>query len=307
MIDQSLKNVEEWDWDVWRLKEVTNNRPLQTLGWHLLHHWGLIDCFKLDRAVVRNWLVFVEQQYHDSEYHSSTHAADVLQSVHYMLAKCGASEYLSSLSLFALLISAMMHDAGHDGFNNLFHQNAMTDRAVAFNDQSIQENFHCVTILSSMLKDSSINLFATLEPGQAREVRRMIIMMIMGTDMKNHFKFVQEFKSLVASLGGSKEAWLRDGAAHDQLCVNILHAADLSNPCRGFDQARRWAGCVLAEFFVQGDRERLLGLPVSPMCSRDTTLMPASQIGFINFIILPYFKARCNWSCCLLLLSCGPE
>jgi len=32
----------------------------------------------------------------------------------------------------------MVHDVGHDGFNNVFHKNALTDRAVAFNDQSIQ-------------------------------------------------------------------------------------------------------------------------------------------------------------------------
>ena len=40
--------------------------------------------------------------------------------------------------VYQLLLAAMVHDVGHDGFNNVFHKNALSDRAVSFNDQSIQ-------------------------------------------------------------------------------------------------------------------------------------------------------------------------
>ena len=49
-----------------------------------------------------------------------------------------AAELLTPLSIFALLVAAAMHDAGHDGLNNLYHQHALTGRALAFNDQSVQ-------------------------------------------------------------------------------------------------------------------------------------------------------------------------
>ena len=108
--------------------------------------------------------------------------------------------------------------------------------------------------------------------------------------MKHHFQFVQDLKGQLGSAnrGGG---WPSSAAGLDQLCTHLLHAADLSNPCRPFGLARRWAERVLEEFFAQGDRERAEGLPVSPLCARDGTLMAASQIGFIGFVVLPYFKA----------------
>jgi hypothetical protein len=152
-INSALVGVDEWDWDIWRLEEASKGRPLQTLGWHLLHKWGVVGSLKLDEEVVRNWLGFVENLYQDNEYHNSLHAADVLQAAHFLLARGGAAQFLPPLAVFALLVSAMIHDAGHDGLNNLYHQNALTDRALAFNDHSIQENFHCMTVFTSMARD----------------------------------------------------------------------------------------------------------------------------------------------------------
>lgn len=44
---------------------------------------------------------------------------------------------------------------------------------------------------------------------------------------------------------------------------------------------------LLEEFFQQGDKERELGLPFSPLCDRNNTLVAESQIGFIEFIVEP--------------------
>jgi hypothetical protein len=46
----------------------------------------------------------------------------------------------------------------------------------------------------------------------------------------------------------------------------------------------------LQEFFEQGAKEKELGLPISPQCNPETTSMPASQIGFIKFIVLPSYQ-----------------
>jgi hypothetical protein len=39
-------------------------------------------------------------------------------------------------------MAATCHDFGHDGFNNGYHVNAITDRAIRYSDQSVQENYH---------------------------------------------------------------------------------------------------------------------------------------------------------------------
>ena len=67
---------------------------------------------------------------------------------------------------------------------------------------------------------------------------------------------------------------------------------DRSNPAKPRDTAVAWAELIVQEFFAQGDREKSLGLPISPMCNRETTNLSATQIGFIKFIVLPTYEVR---------------
>ena len=276
-ISAVMQTMNSWEWDAWKLHEVSNGRPLQVLGWHLLHEWDLVKTLKLDRTVLRNFLSFVETQYNDVPYYNSTHAADVLHVTHFILSQCGAAAIFSPLTTFAILVSAMIHDAGHDGLNNLFHQNAQTDRALAFNDQSVQENYHCTTILSNIAKNSHINILEPLTLEQAKEARRLLVLMTLGTDMKHHFKHVQELTATIEVHGTELAGWESSPAACDQLCVAVVHAADIANTCRDFAMARGWADRLMREFAAQGERERALGLPVSPLCGKGTVLTSTSQ------------------------------
>merc|ERR1719443_1223180 len=72
----------------------------------------------------------------------------------------------------------------------------------------------------------------------------------------------------------------------------FLHSADVSNPCRTWDVSQAWAWCVLEEFFAQGDQEKMLGVPVQFLNDREKLNRPNSQIGFLEFMIVPYFAAQ---------------
>lgn len=54
----------------------------------------------------------------------------------------------------------------------------------------------------------------------------------------------------------------------------------------------KWTNVLLTEFWNQGDEERVLGQPVSPLCDRQAGMLevPKGQIGFINFVIEPLYK-----------------
>ena len=121
---------------------------------------------------MRKWLAFVEDNYVASNpYHSSVHAADVTQAVHWMLKVGGGSEFLSKFECLSLLLSAMAHDMGHDGFNNAFHKATVSQRAIEHNDQSIQENYHVSFLFGAMAKDPSINIFKRFDPHKFLEMR----------------------------------------------------------------------------------------------------------------------------------------
>ena len=59
----------------------------------------------------------------------------------------------------------------------------------------------------------------------------------------------------------------------------FVHAADISNSAKQFEIARNWAYLVVDEFFTQGEREKDLGLPVSPFMDKDLTNIATLQVS----------------------------
>jgi len=68
-----------------------------------------------------------------------------------------------------------------------------------------------------------------------------------------------------------------------------LKCADISNPCRPWDISSKWSYKVCEEFFRQGDYERRLNLPVTPLCDRHTTSIPKIQAGFFKHVVTPLY------------------
>merc|ERR1712048_866939 len=70
-------------------------------------------------------------------------------------------------------------------------------------------------------------------------------------------------------------------------CELFLHMADISNPLKSFALSRLWASQVVDEFFLQGDEEKSLGIPVGMLNDRDKVNKLSSEHGFINFLVAP--------------------
>jgi hypothetical protein len=79
-----------------------------------------------------------------------------------------------------------------------------------------------------------------------------------------------------------------------QLLFNVLlHSADLANPVRKpFELSARLAAMLGDEFTRQADRERELGLPVSPLMEHtDAASVAKRELGFIDFVVWPLWEA----------------
>ncbi|UYV62211.1 PDE1C [Cordylochernes scorpioides] len=74
----------------------------------------------------------------------------------------------------------------------------------------------------------------------------------------------------------------------------ILHCSDISHPSKDWSVHHRWTELLMEEFFRQGDKEHELGLPYSPLCDRNATLIPESQIGEFVGNIFIYRAANQN-------------
>lgn len=62
----------------------------------------------------------------------------------------------------------------------------------------------------------------------------------------------------------------------------MVHCSDLSNPTKPLFLYRQWTNRIMEEHFRQGDRERELGLEISPICDRNTASIEKSQVSLIN-------------------------
>merc|ERR1711871_671874 len=113
-----------------------------------------------------------------------------------------------------------------------------------------------------------------------------------ATDMTFHFEIVNQFKSKL------QEGNFAPSTPEDtQLMLNLMmHAADLSNPVRAFENAKQWAVAVNEEWWLQGDMEHRMGLPIGGMNKRpdaDNTdqHVANTQLGFGDFVVGPMFEA----------------
>ncbi|KAI8838979.1 hypothetical protein BC829DRAFT_454155 [Chytridium lagenaria] len=71
----------------------------------------------------------------------------------------------------------------------------------------------------------------------------------------------------------------------------LMKCSDVSNPTKEWSIYFKWCQLVLEEFMRQGDMEKRLNIPVSPYMDRDSLNVPSSQVGFIDYVILPLFEA----------------
>lgn len=284
-------NFNEWAFDTFALSKLTGGRSLQFVGWEALRRGNFFTEFNISPAKAQRFLQRLETSYlteKDTPYHNSLHAADVTQSVHSLLMHHGLSAYFEHLSLLALILSAMVHDVGHDGRNNAFHVNSQDDLALTYNDRSVQENFHVSTAFK-LLKDPEINLLHGLEKEQFVHLRKDMIDAVLGTDMAHHFCQVDNLKTFVERLDRDPADWQQESGSLSALQSMVLHAADIANPGKPLELSDRWVELLKEEFFAQGDLEKSLGLQVSMLCDRESVRFASSQVGFIQFIVRPTF------------------
>lgn len=278
---EEQKALRSYEWDVWKKSE---QELLMSLHIIFTDH-SLPEAFNLDPVKLHNFFLEVSQLYFANPYHNFRHAVDVTQSIYSYLTIGGAAKQLTRLEIFALLISAMGHDLGHKGFNNPFLVATSDPIALRYNDISVLENYHCA-LLFSLLNKPECSICEGLSKSEFVLLRKMVISNILATDMSKHVEVMNKLQAIQ----GNFEA---DNQGHRQLLLNLLmKAADVANPTRPFEAARYWAEMLREEIFIQGDKERELGLQVSMFMDREDKNAPLAkmQTGFADMVLLPMYK-----------------
>jgi cAMP-specific phosphodiesterase 4 len=127
-----------------------------------------------------------------------------------------------------------------------------------------------------------------------------VIDSVLCTDITYHAKNLSHLKSLLKFNDVVMGSNLNNLFSSDNISKNfenqrfvlgmILHAADISNACKSTHLQKMWVDLLMVELFNQGDIEKENNLPISILCDREKVNINKSQIGFINFIVLPTFE-----------------
>ena len=304
-INYPPSRIIEKTFNIFELKEIIGqDNVLPIMGKVILDSFGLYSDEIISTEKLDPFLVSISNQYYKTTlYHNSMHGADVTQSLCLYFLNSNAEEICQSLvlDLLGILIAALGHDLGHPGLTNLFHINSSSELAITYNDVSCLENFHTSKLFRT-IRNPETDIFEKLSVQDYKTIRKRMIGNILSTDMANHGKIMTVIKSRIAInkaenktkfelLSGNEKTKFEE---QQSLFDFLIHSADLAHNTKLFNISLKWVELLSEEFWLQGDKEKSMNLPVSFLCDRDNYNIPNSQVGFIKGFIIPTFDCLIN-------------
>uniref|UniRef100_A0A672T2P1 Phosphodiesterase n=1 Tax=Sinocyclocheilus grahami TaxID=75366 RepID=A0A672T2P1_SINGR len=292
LLSKDLEDINKWGLNIFKVSEHSHHRPLTCIMYAIFQERDLIKTFKIPVDTFVMYMMTLEDHYHaDVAYHNSLHAADVAQSTHILLSTPALDAVFTDLEILAAIFAAAIHDVDHPGVSNQFLINTNSELALMYNDESVLENHH-LAVGFKLLQGENCDIFQNLSKKQRQTLRKMVIDMVLATDMSKHMSLLADLKTMVETkkVTSSGVLLLDNYTDRIQVLRNMVHCADLSNPTKPLDLYRQWTDRIMEEFFHQGDRERERGMEISPMCDKHTASVEKSQVGFIDYIVHPLWE-----------------
>jgi len=187
--------------------------------------------------------------------------------------------------VLAMVFAALIHDYRHPATSNNFEAATLSERAMIYNDISVLENYH-LSESFKVTRDPAFAIFECMEMTTYQQMRGMVVELVLATDLKQHF----------AILASAREAFGREEGTRDQtfssrmLLTLAFKASDVAHAAKSTSLHKAWSDRIMSEFFLQGDRERQLGLKISPFMDSTKKQLGKCQTGFIDFLCAPLYQ-----------------
>lgn len=296
--------VSDWEFDGFHYDKICEGKILPHLCLHLFRVHNIIDELDIDENKLWLFLLEVNKGYNPAcEYHNAIHAASVLHLINMIMIKGKVIERISNnrnetlMILLSMFIGASIHDLEHRGVSNNFLIDTFDSLAVLYNDMSPHEHHHSASTFKLLMTDE-FNFIHKFSKDMLRTFRKNVVEMVLNTDMHHHFPLLTKFK-----MRSSTSPLWKDNFSDVLLVMQIsLKIADLSHLTYSFNLHHKWTMCITEENFKQGDKEKILGLPISPLCDRNDSDIAPYQLDFFKYIVNDIFDhfAREFKECSLL-------
>lgn len=116
-----------------------------------------------------------------------------------------------------------------------------------------------------------------------RESRKIIIEIVLNTDMSKHFSLMTTLKT---KLGNN---FPTDAIEDRVLILSVaLRVCDQFKVVRdGRSVFYKWMDCMFEEYYKQGDMEKVLDLPISKFMDRENTNKEKAYLNYIQVVCRP--------------------
>ncbi|XP_063075808.1 high affinity 3',5'-cyclic-AMP phosphodiesterase 7A-like [Engraulis encrasicolus] len=279
-----LRLVTCWDFDIFIFDRMTNGDAVVFMIEHMFNTYGLIRHFGLDPLRLRQFAVTLQDMYYTRHsYHTSVHAADVIQAMSCLLQDPKLKPYLTPVDVMAALLAAATHDLSHPGVNQNYIVKNNHFLSALYQDGSPLENYH-YNLAMGLFKTSGL-----LEPLSQQDRTRfgeVVQALILATDISRQSKYLALFSTHIQN--GDLD--VADEQHRLFMLQIVMKCSDICNPCRTRLVSLYWSHLVMREFFRQGDMERGQHQEISPLWDRHSTNMANTQSAFISFVVEPLFS-----------------
>ncbi|KAF4322974.1 hypothetical protein BBO99_00001062 [Phytophthora kernoviae] len=211
-----------WDFNVFTADLVTLPKLLEEM---------YLD-FKVDEVLhttkhrLQNFIVAMKEHYHPNPFHNFLHAFSVVHASYLLLSTTDAAQMLQPLDIAACLVASLGHDVDHPGHTNDFEVVSGSQLAMLYSDESVLEHHHAYTTFRLISKEKNANILQNLTRADYRHVRKMVITAILGTDMANHFKFLESLEKVLRPASHHVDTSTISTAKRDSSSVTAIVATE---------------------------------------------------------------------------------
>lgn len=259
-------------------------RSSHALATHLARS-GLLHTCCVPRASLLQFLGRNSQLHRLNSFHNLWHVTDVLHATHLLAQQlpAAAASRFPAEELLALYLAAVCHDVDHPGSSNGFLRASLDPLVEQHGCGSTLERHHAAQAVALV---SGSGVLGGLTDTQRRRVQELLTRLILATDIELNGAFLEAFQLRCA--GGAACDWAAEGDAREAMMCMLLKVADISNVCKPWPMALRWAGLLKVEHLVLLEKEKEAGLPATPVLA-----LPMAELcaGFITAIAGPLVQA----------------
>ena len=169
---------------------------------------------------------------------------------------------------FALYVAALCHDVDHCGTTNQYLIATGHVRSLRYRGFAPQEMHHA-SIACELISEHR------LVPRHIADTFKChVASLILSTNIASHDAFMADF----------------DGGDGEMRAMLLLKCADLGHAFAPLDAHVLWVDRLQAEFYAQGDKEKVHGFPVAAMFDRESEYdVSVTQPQFFRTVVVPLF------------------